>query len=67
MICVGVAQDYGTGMMSGKKWDTIFQMYLWHCLKPFSYLVLLVSWMKLLDSGRPLHVSGITTNAATLF
>ena len=35
MICVRVAQDYGTGMMSGKKWDTFFQMYL---LKPFSYL-----------------------------
>ena len=35
MICVGVAQDYGTGMMSGKKWDTFFSIVLMALLETF--------------------------------
>ena len=64
MICVGVAQDYVTGMISGKKWDSCtygIARNLFHLAGE------IFSWMKLFDGRQPLRVSDITANAATLF
>ena len=59
MICVGVAQDYGTRTILGKKWDSCtygIARNLFHLAGE------IFSWIKLFDGRRPLCVSGIAAS-----